>query len=106
MNTQSLIARAVFAAVAATAFASTSAMAQEVTVDTTPFQATTTRAQVRAEVLKAHVAGVLQFSTELDAYVQPAMAAAPSTLTREQVRAEVRTMPRSQQRADASYSAA
>jgi Domain of unknown function (DUF4148) len=105
MNTKSLLTFAV-AAVAVSAFASTAAMAQEVSVDTTPFHATTTRAEVRAEVLKAHAAGVLQFSTELDAHVQPAMAAAPSMLTREQVRAEARTMPRSNRRADASYSAA
>ena len=88
MNTQSLIAAIAFA------FAGTAAMAQEVTVDTTPFQATKTRAEVRAEVLKAHAAGVLQFSTELDAQVQTPVAAAPSALKREAVRAEVRKSPR------------
>lgn len=103
MNTKSLIA---FAAFAASAFAGTAAMAQEVSVDITPFHATTTRAEVRAEVLKAHAAGVLQFSTELDAYVQPVVAAAPSKLTRDEVRAEARALVRSNRRADATYSAA
>ena len=100
MNTKSLVVFAAFA------FAGTAVMAQEVGVDTAPFHATTTRAEVRAEVLKAHAAGVLQFSTELDAQVQPVVTAAPSMLTREQVRAEARTQVRSNRRADASYSAA
>ncbi len=100
MNTKSLIA------FAALAFAGTAAMSQEVTVDTAPFYATTTRAEVRAEVLKAHAAGVLQFSTELDSQVRPVVTAAPSMLTREQVRAEARTVSRSNRRADESYSAA
>jgi hypothetical protein len=82
MNTKSLIA---FAAIA---FAGTAAMAQEVTVDSTPFHATRTRAEVQAEVLKARAAGVLQFSTEFDSQVAPVMAVAPSALTRAEVRAE------------------
>jgi hypothetical protein len=100
MNTQSLIAAIAFA------FAGTAAMAQEVTVDTKPFHATRTRAEVRAEVLQAHRAGVLQFSTELETYIQPLMATAPSTLTREQVRAEAREQARSPRRSDSAYSAA
>ena len=85
MNTKSLIA----ALVAVSAFAGSTAMAQEVTVDNTPFHATRTRAEVRAEVLNAHAAGVLQFATEFDSQVSPVMAATPSALTRAEVRAEV-----------------
>ncbi len=99
MNAKSLVTLVAFA------FAGTAAMAQEVTVDTTPFHVTKTRAEVRAEVLKAHAAGVLQFSTELDAYVQPAMAAAPSQLTRDQVRAEARIAVRNPRDLLSSYSA-
>ncbi len=109
MNTlslQAVFARAALAAIATCTLASTAALAQEVTVDTTPFQAATTRAEVRAEVLKAHAAGVLQFSTELDAQVQPTVAALPSLLTREQVRAEARALARSGRRNDTLYSAA
>jgi hypothetical protein len=106
MNTQSLIARAAFAAVVAAAFASTAASAQEVGVDTTPFQATTTRAEVRAEVLRARAAGLLPAGTEVDARVQPVLSAAPSMLTREQVRAEARATARSNRRADHAYGAA
>ena len=114
MNTQTRIALAALAAVAVSAFTSTAAMAQEVTVDTTPFQATTTRAAVRAEVLKARAGGLSPFSTEIDGTVQPVVTAAPSLLTREQVRAEARNQPRNQprnpplnpQRADLPYGAA
>ena len=97
MNTKTLIAFAAFA------FAGTGAMAQEAAVDTTPFHATRTRAEVRAEVLQARAAGVQQFSTEFDSYVRPMLAAAPSALTREEVRAELRKTPR--QSREGSFSA-
>ncbi len=106
MNTKSLIARTACAAVLASAFASTAAMAQEVTVDTTPFHATTSRAAVRAEVLRARAAGQLQSAAEVDTQVQSVQAAAPSMLTREQVRAEARATARSNRRADYAYGAA
>ena len=93
MNTKTLIA----ALVAVSAFAGSTAMAQEVSVDNTPFHVTRTRAEVQAEVLKARAAGVLQFSTELDSQVTPAMAAPVSTLTRAEVRAEVLKTARSPQ---------
>ena len=98
MNTQSLIALVAFA------FAGSAAMAQEVTVDNTPFQASKTRAEVRAEVLKARAAGLMSSATEGEGRVAPIMAGDPSRLTRDQVRAEVLKTPHIQR--DAHYSAA
>jgi hypothetical protein len=83
MKTQSLIAAVAFA------FAGSAAMAQEVTVDATVFHATKTRAEVRAEVLKARAEGTLLPVTEFEAQVRPVVAAVPSALTRAEVRAEV-----------------
>ncbi len=57
------------------------------------FVATQTRADVQAEVLKAHAAGVLQFATEIGGPVVVAQPMAPSMLTRDQVRAELRMAP-------------
>ena len=60
MNTQSLIVLATLA------FTGTAAMADDITMANDKFISTKTRAEVKAEVLKAHAAGVLQFSTEID----------------------------------------
>lgn len=78
------------------AFAGTAAMADDITIADESFVATKSRAEVRAEVVQARAAGVLQFSSEFDALVQPAMAQPASTLTREAVRAEVLKSPRVQ----------
>ena len=91
MNTKSLIALATLA------FAGTAAMADDITIVNDTF--TNTRAEVKAEVLRARAAGVQQFSTELQAYVHAPMQAAPAfapTLTREQVRAQLLKSPRAQ----------
>ena len=87
MNTQSLIVLATLA------FAGTAAMADDITMVNDKFISTKTRAEVMAEVVKARAAGVLQFSTEMQAQVDvPFMpATATSTaVTREQVRSQVR----------------
>ena len=93
MNTKSLIALATLT------FAGTAAMAGEVTIVNDTFTSTKTRAEVRAEVLQARAAGVLQFSTEMQSHVDSQAAAAPamaSTLTRDQVRAQLFQGPRVQ----------
>lgn len=95
MNTKS------FFILATLAFAGTAAMADDITVANDKFISTKTRAEVTAEVLKARAAGVLQFSTELQAQVDvpPARASATATahsLTREQVRSQVLRSPRVQ----------
>ena len=90
MNTQSLIVLATLA------FAGTAAMADDITMVNDKFISTKTRAEVKAEVLKARAAGVLQFSTEMQAQVDvPFMPSMPATatataVTREQVRSQVR----------------
>ena len=81
MNTQRFAA-AVFAAFS---FAG-SAMAMEPTVDNTPFVVTKSRAEVRAEVLAARQAGVVDFGGEVTA--APAQAAPAVALSRAEVRAE------------------
>ena len=96
MNTRSLIA---LVALAALSLAATSAMAGEVTIVQDTFTSTKSRAEVNAEVLKSRAAGVQQFSTELLAHVDAPNQAAPahvSTLTREQVRAQLFNGPRLQ----------
>ncbi len=93
MNTKSLIALATLT------FAGTAAMAGEATIVNDTFTSTKTRAEVRAEVLQARAAGVLQFSTEMQSHVDSQAAAAPamaSTLTRDQVRAQLFQGPRVQ----------
>ncbi len=93
MNTKSLIALATLA------FAGTAAMAGEITMVNDTFTSTKTRAEVKAEVLKARAAGVLQFSTEIQSHVDAPLQTAPamtSTLTREQVRAQLFKGPRAQ----------
>ena len=88
MNTKSLFVLATLA------FAGTAAMADDITLVNDKFISTKTRAEVMAEVLKARAAGVLQFSTEMQAQVDvpstPATATA-TAVTREQVRSQDRS---------------
>ena len=96
MNTQSLIALATLVTLS---LAGTTAMADGITVVNDTFTSTKTRAEVKAEVLQARAAGVLQFSSEMLSHGDTPMQAAPamaSTLTREQVRAQLRKGPRGQ----------
>ena len=88
MNAKQLIT------IATLAFAGTAAQADDITIVKDSFVPMQTRAAVRAEVLKARAAGVAQFATEFDAQLAPAAPAAASTLTREQVRSELRNAPR------------
>ncbi len=76
------------------AFAGTAAMADDITIANDSFVATKSRAEVRAEVVQARAAGVLQFSSEFESMVQPEVRQPASTLTREAVRAEVLKSPR------------
>jgi Domain of unknown function (DUF4148) len=78
------------------AFAGTAAMADDITIANDSFVATKSRAEVRAEVVQARAAGVLQFSSEFEPLVQPATSQPASSLTREAVRAEVLKSPRIQ----------
>ena len=90
MNTKSLFVLATLA------FAGTAAMADDITMVNDKFISTKTRAEVKAEVLKARAAGVLQFSTEMQAQVDvpstPATATA-TAVTREQVRSQTLRSP-------------
>ena len=93
MNTKSFIALATLS------LAGTAAMAGELIIVKDTFTPTKSRAEVKAEVLKARAAGVLQFVTELQSHVDsvaPATAATASALTREQVRAQLLKSPRPQ----------
>ena len=84
MVRKKLIALAAFATFAA---AGTAARADDITIANESFMSTKTRAEVRAEVLKARADGVL-FVSEVD--TSSTMAAKQgSTLSRAQVRAEV-----------------
>jgi hypothetical protein len=83
MNAKQLISMTLIA------FAGTAALADDITIDTTPSLSTKTRAEVKAEVLQARAQGLLQTSGDLSPV--PAVAAvAPSTTSREAVRSEVR----------------
>lgn len=88
MNTKQLIA------LSALALAGTTALAGEITIVNETFVPVRSRAEVRAEVLNARAAGITQFVTEAGAVTLPAAAAPQATLTREQVRAELRNAPR------------
>jgi Domain of unknown function (DUF4148) len=83
-------------AFAALAFAGTAAMADDITIVNDSFHSQLTRAEVRAQVLEARAAGVLQFTSEFDSQVQAAQPMAKSMLTREAVRAQVLNAPRGQ----------
>lgn len=86
MNTKQLIALATIA------FATPFAMADDITIVQNHFVAQKSRAEVRSEAAQANAAGLTRVSEGAD----PAQAAAPvaSTLTREQVRAELRQSPK------------
>jgi hypothetical protein len=88
MNAKHLIAFAAFAC------AGSAALADTITLDTTPFVPMRTRAEVKAELLQARAAGMPQWVTEADDQLPALKPVVASTLTREQVRAEVRQMPR------------
>ena len=98
MKTASIIAFTVLA------FAGSAAMAQEVGVDTATFAATKTRAEVRADVLKSRTRTPSLVSTEVGADGPATAKGNASTITREQVQAELRKAPRS--RREAGFSAA
>jgi len=84
MNTKQLIALSMIA------LSGTAAFAGEIVPVQDRFQATRSRAEVKAEVLQARAAGVINFAGyEGDASVAGGPAAvAKSTLTREEVRAQ------------------
>lgn len=84
MNVKHLIA-------AAFAVAGTAAMAGEITIVNDNFVAQKTRAEVRAEVLQARADGSFVQIGEGDTSLP---IAAKSTLTRDQVRAELRNAPK------------
>jgi hypothetical protein len=88
MNTKQLIT------LAALAFAGTAALADDITIVNDNFSPLRSRAEVRADVLKARAGGVQAFTTEAQAQPGSNANATPSTLSREQVRAEVRNSPR------------
>ena len=70
----------------ASAFASVAAQADDVTIDSTPFAATKSRAQVQAEVLNARAQGTLFAAGEF----APIATLTASTTTRDAVRSAVR----------------
>ncbi len=77
-------------ALAALAFAGSAAMAEDITVANDAFVAQHSRAEVRAEVLAAKANGSFVAPSEVDG----AASAAHSDLTRDQVRAELRSTPK------------
>ena len=79
-------------ALSALVFAAGSAFADDITIANDHFSTQKTRAEVRAEVLQARAAGQLQFANE--ATVGTPAVAASSTVTRDQVRAELRNAPK------------
>jgi len=84
MIRKQLFALAAFVTLAA---AGTTARADDITMVDESFMSTKTRAEVRAEVLKARADGVV-FASEID--LSPTMTAnKTSTVSRDQVRAEV-----------------
>jgi len=88
MNVKHIVTAAVFA------FAGSAALAESPTIVEDNFVATQTRAQVQAEAAQARAAGET-FVSEVDlSTTRPQVQG--STLTREQVRAELRSSPRVQ----------
>ena len=88
MNVKHIVTAAVFA------FAGTAALAESPTVVEDHFVSTQTRAEVQAEAARARAAGEV-FVSEVDlSTTRPQVQA--STLTREQVRADLRNSPRVQ----------
>jgi len=85
MNTKQLIALATLAV------AGSAAMAQDITIVKDDFVSTKTRAEVQAELFEARANHTLPLTAEFDSSV-PAPSA--STLTREQVRADLRSSPK------------
>ncbi len=86
MNTKQLIA------LATVAFAAPFAMADDITVANDHFVAQKSRAEVRVEAAQANAAGLTRVG-EAGVAAQAALPAT-STLTREQVRAELRNSPK------------
>jgi hypothetical protein len=80
MNSKTLLAVAAFAAIASSA-----ARADDITIDTTPFHSTRTRAEVQAELFQYKKAGVNPWSISYNQLSQ-----FKSAKTREQVQAEYR----------------
>ena len=80
MNSKTLLAVAAFAAIASSA-----ARADDITIDTTPFQSARTRAEVQAELFQYQKLGVNPWSMRYNP-----LAKFESTKTREQVQAEYR----------------
>jgi hypothetical protein len=80
MNSKTLLAVAAFAAIATSA-----ARADDITIDTTPFQSARTRAEVQAELFQYKRAGVNPWSTRYNP-----LAKFESHKSREQVQAEYR----------------
>lgn len=85
MNTKQLITLVTLA------FAGTAAMADDITIVADHFVAQKTRAEVRAEVLQARAMGELPAVQELDTTMPVAI---DSGRTRDQVRAELRSLPK------------
>ena len=85
MNAKQLIALSILAVAGGAAFA------DDITIANDAFTSQKTRAEVTAEVLQARAAGQLQFASEVDAGTP---VATTSTLTRDQVRAELRNAPK------------
>ena len=80
MNSKTLLAVAAFAAIASSA-----ARADDITIDTTPFHSTRTRAEVQAELFQYKRAGVNPWSISYNQLAQ-----FKSAKTRDQIQAEYR----------------
>ena len=83
MNTKQIIA------LAALALAGTAATADDITMANDRFVSAKSRAEVKAEVLKARAAGVTQFVTEMQPFVDATKGNGASVRTRAEVRAEL-----------------
>lgn len=78
------------------AFVGSTAMADDISVANERFIAYKSRAEARAEVTQARASGTLLSVDESGTVAPVATPSAPSTLTREQVRAELRKAPKPQ----------